>query len=394
MDSESAVKVLTSDSDVSRSPYCSAILRTRELLLRHKIELIWIPAHSTEKKLNENKTHRLKYINDRFPDDFEWIVSLNTEADTAANKGRMKSGSGQEFWEPGYVISENSKIVEGSLAKILKQKNKSDRVRLTSEHLRTSTNGDIIDMDISNHIYKIKEFDRELDSVKMFILRLRHGGLYSLDNGFSLKPKEAFNSERHNLLYYTRRCETHNCINTTQHMLFECKTIPNDIIQTGGHSEENEPQWWDGENVDQEIDDDLIEFEPAPKRRRTISDYFRKGEIEDPDEMEVREIRALRERDERIANIRRLGGSRKRINPARKGYVTSEHTVKNNGKKKKEKKKRADPKEETYYQFINFMKYLQSVYVTFWKEHTERMRRLGSKNSKILNRYFHKTSIT
>ena len=54
VDSESAVKVLTSDSDVSRSPYCSAILRTRELLLRHKIELIWIPAHSTEKNLNEN----------------------------------------------------------------------------------------------------------------------------------------------------------------------------------------------------------------------------------------------------------------------------------------------------------------------------------------------------
>ena len=53
-------------------------------------ELCWIPSHFQEKKLNKNKENRLTYLRERFKEDFEEIIKLNSDADNAANRGRMK----------------------------------------------------------------------------------------------------------------------------------------------------------------------------------------------------------------------------------------------------------------------------------------------------------------
>lgn len=273
------------------------------------------------------------------------------------------------------------------MIKVTNQDNRKTLMK-EKEHIRISTNGEMIDLEISNRIFKIIDRNREYDSIKMFIIRLRYGGLSSLDNGFSIPQKDAFINERHKLLYFTRRCEQHGCVSTVQHTLFECKTVPNEVVQKCGHNEEK--QWWDSKNVDLSIDDDLAELEPPPKKRRTISDYYGRGEG-DSEEDEVKELRNIRARDENLANIRRLR-SRQRANPARRGYVTSEHVGRN--EKEKHKRKKRNPREETYDQFYNFMKYLQTVYSTFWKDHIESIRKFGSEKSKILDRFFNKTTIT
>ena len=233
------------ERDLMKAEYRSILITIKEELKNKRekgaiIEFVWIPSHSLESDLNENKTKRLKELKERFDKTIiQWgdIVRGNDIADKWSKEARQLEKEREIEIPMGaldYALTNlkgrKVQIWEGNLKREIKNIQKMKHKEMVDKQIETYYGK--VEIDRTDLKLIFLEKDPKYGSLQTFVFRLLYGGLHSPNNRFDInKKKEDFQENKKRYTYVTDTCANprcQGCILDTKHICFDCETIKAD----------------------------------------------------------------------------------------------------------------------------------------------------------------------
>ena len=136
-----------------------------------KVELIWVPSHTADKKkkMTQSMKDQIEVLRERFGNDIDTIIDGNSWADEIA--GMAAREDKKKRWvhpeADNYVLIQKGEMYEGKITKLVLSKKRKEYARATKD--MSGWGGmDRIDMKASNKIFQSRKIEDMILGEKLF----------------------------------------------------------------------------------------------------------------------------------------------------------------------------------------------------------------------------------